>query len=152
MMRLWAKIERGLWLWRRAGDEFGTGHSLNEERKREETQPDYQGWVEIRARGHSRLWRRRRSPMEECGDESTRHSQPWRRRKGKNGKMGVERGREQVEQEGRKGTNGKMGWEGETTGRIGGKRGNKWENGLRWETTGSQFFFFFSFFLFLLNG
>ena len=25
------KIERGFRLWRRAGDEFGTGHSLNEE-------------------------------------------------------------------------------------------------------------------------
>ena len=43
----------------------------------------------------ARLWRRRRSTMEE--------------KRGKNGKRGAERGREQVENEGREGTNGKMG-------------------------------------------
>ena len=63
-------------MWRRAGDKFGTRHYLNEERKKKETRPGCRGWVEIRARGHNRLWRTRRPPMEECGDESTRHSQP----------------------------------------------------------------------------
>ena len=76
-------------MWRRAGDKFGTRHSLNEERKTEETRPDYGGQ-------DGRLWRSvESSVMEE--------------KRGKNGKRGAERGREQVENEEREGTNGKMG-------------------------------------------
>ena len=84
------------------------------------SRPSCRGWVEIRARGHNRLWRTRRPPMEECGDESTRHNQPtygevcrwvwksvemrardtaggedarlWRRREGKTGKEGLRGG------------------------------------------------------------
>ena len=70
-------------MWRRAGDKFGTRHSLNEERKTEETQPDYGGqdgrlWrsVEMRARDTAR------------GEDA----RLWRRREGKTGKEGLRGG------------------------------------------------------------
>ena len=75
-------------------------------------------WVEIRARGHNRLWRTRRPPMEECGDESTRHSWRWEHETRLEEKTLGYGGEEK-------------GWEGERTGRKWEKRGNKRENGLR---------------------
>ena len=104
-------------MWRRAGDKFGTRHSLNEERKTEETRPDYGGqdgrlWrsVEMRARD-SQPWKRTRL---DYGGQDGRlwrsvESSVMEEKRGKNGKRGAERGREQVENEEREGTNGKMG-------------------------------------------
>ncbi|WJZ92484.1 hypothetical protein VitviT2T_011474 [Vitis vinifera] len=119
---------------KRAGDKFGTGHSLNEERKLDPAvedewrlehgdTTDYGGeddrlWrsVEMRARdiaNHGQptmnLWRSVEMRARDTANHGGEDARLWKRREGKNGKRVAEKEREQVENEGRERINGKMG-------------------------------------------
>ena len=100
-------------MWRRAGDKFGTGHSLNEERKLDPAVEDEwrleHGDTTDYGGEDGRLWRSVEMRARDTANHGGEDAQLWKRKEGKNGKMGAKRGREHVEQEGRERTNGKIG-------------------------------------------
>ena len=94
-------------MWRRAGGEFGIGHSLNEERKRDPTVEDewrleHEDTADYGGED-GRLWRSVEMRARDTTNYGGEDAQLWRRREGKMGKGGLRRGENRKKEMGKTG-------------------------------------------------